>query len=256
MRGVALVEDQVDDGEDGGQPGGQLVARGHLVRQPALADRALGAHEALRDRGLGHEECARDLDRAQPAYQPQREGHAALGGQRRMAAREDQSQPVVGNRLRIDHLGLPRRAERDLVGDRAGAGIGAARAAQAIERAPPRRGQEPRARALGRARRGPAHERLRECLLHDLFGHVDVAHEAQHRRDDARVLDAEDLVDVLVHADIVLPALTSARRAARPRSRPRRWAPSSPTPAPPHAKRTPAGRSPPAPPSSRRRGRR
>ena len=70
VRSVALVEDQVDDGEHGGQARGQLGALGHLVRQAAVADRALGAHEPLGDRGLGHEEGARDLRRREAADEP------------------------------------------------------------------------------------------------------------------------------------------------------------------------------------------
>ena len=268
------------------------IARAFLVAERTIAQRLVRAKRTIRERGLTYEVPAGDeLAARLPAvlsvvYLIFNEGYAAhtgdalvrddlcteairLGG---MLAELIPGEPEVLGLLALMELQASRvgaRADADgnlvLLADQDRARWDRARIARAlscldaagpIERAPPRRGQEPRARALGRARRGPARERLRECLLHDLFGHVDVAHEAQHRRDDARVLDAEDLVDVLVHAAIVLPALTSARRAARPRSRPRRRAPSLPTPAPPRARRTPAGRSRPAPPSSPRTGRR
>jgi hypothetical protein len=92
---VPLVEDQVEDGQD--RP--QAIREIGLARDPigdaGVADLALRADDALRHRGLGYQERSGDLRRAQPAQQPQRE--CDLGGlaQRRMAAREDQPQPVV-----------------------------------------------------------------------------------------------------------------------------------------------------------------
>ncbi len=42
-------------------------------------------------------------------------------------------------------------------------------------------------------------ERLLECLLNDLFGRVDVAHDAKHGRDHARPLETERLGDARVN---------------------------------------------------------
>ena len=50
---VALVEDQVDDGEHRGEPVGQQVVGRHAERDPGGLDLALGAHEPLRHRRLG-----------------------------------------------------------------------------------------------------------------------------------------------------------------------------------------------------------
>ena len=73
-RRVALVVDQVGDGQHGAQPVGQLSVIGHAVGDVGVADLALGAHEALGHRRLRHQEGAGDLARLQTADQAQREG--------------------------------------------------------------------------------------------------------------------------------------------------------------------------------------
>ena len=95
--GVALVEDEVDDGEHAGEAVGQLVVGRHAVGDAGVGDLALGAHEALGHRRLGDEERARDLGRRQAAERAQGQRHARLDGERRVAAGEDQAQPVVGD---------------------------------------------------------------------------------------------------------------------------------------------------------------
>ena len=52
-RRVALVEDQVDDAEHGGEAVGQLVRRRHPVRDPGRADLVLRAHQPLGHRRRG-----------------------------------------------------------------------------------------------------------------------------------------------------------------------------------------------------------
>ena len=117
-----------------------------------------------------------------------------------MAAREDQPEPVVGNRLGVHRLrAAVHRAQLRLVGERVAAGRGPPRTAQAVERAAPRRGQEPGARALGQAIGGPARHRLLEGGLGNLLRRVDVAHDPEHGGDEARVLEAEDLGHARTH---------------------------------------------------------
>ena len=65
----------------------------------AVADLALGAHQALGERRLRHQEGTRDLGRAQPAQKAQRQGNLRVRREGRMAAGEDQAQPVVLDRL-------------------------------------------------------------------------------------------------------------------------------------------------------------
>ena len=200
MGRIALVEDEIDHREHGGQARGQIVPLGHLVGQAAIADRPLRAHEPLGDRRLGHEERAGDLPRRETADQAQGERDAAVGGEARMAAREDQPEPVVGNRLGVHRLrAAVHRAQLRLVGKRVAAGRGPPCTAQTVERAAPRRGQEPGARALGQAIGGPARHRLLEGGLGNLFRRVDVAHDPEHGGDEARVLEAEDLGHARTH---------------------------------------------------------
>ena len=78
-RGVALVEDQVNDFQHRRQPRRQLVAARHLERHLRLGERALGADDALRDRRLGDQERSRDLVGRQAAEQSQRQRDARVG---------------------------------------------------------------------------------------------------------------------------------------------------------------------------------
>ncbi len=93
--GVTLVEHQVDDCEDGGEPLREKVVRRNPSRYPSVADLALGAHQSLRQGRLRHQEHSRDLGRGQAAKGPKGQCHTGLDVQRRKAAREDEPQPVV-----------------------------------------------------------------------------------------------------------------------------------------------------------------
>ena len=92
---VTLVVDQVQHRQHGVHAGRQLGVGGHPVRDVGVADLLLGPHDALGHRRLGHEEGVGDLGRLEPAEQAQRERDLGRRGQRRVAAREDQAQPVV-----------------------------------------------------------------------------------------------------------------------------------------------------------------
>ena len=94
---VALVEHEVDHVEHRGEAQVELRAARHLERHVRLRQRPLGADDALGDGRLGDEKRARDLVGGEPAEQAQRQGDARLGGQHRMAGREDQPQQVVAD---------------------------------------------------------------------------------------------------------------------------------------------------------------
>ena len=94
---VALVEDEVDDGEHRPQPVGQLGVDGHAVGDVGGPDLVLGPHEPLGHRRLGDEEGPGDLGGLQPGDQPQRQRHLGAGGQGGVAAGEDQAELVVGH---------------------------------------------------------------------------------------------------------------------------------------------------------------
>ncbi len=70
------------------EPIGQEVVRRHAVGNPCGADLPLRADESLRQRLLGDEERARDLDRREPADEPQSQPYLRFAPQRGMAARE------------------------------------------------------------------------------------------------------------------------------------------------------------------------
>jgi hypothetical protein len=77
-RGIPLVEDQVDDLEDGCETTGQFALRGDLERDLLVREYPLGTHDPLRDRGLGDQERPGDLMRGQPADHAQRERRPRL----------------------------------------------------------------------------------------------------------------------------------------------------------------------------------
>jgi hypothetical protein len=101
---VALVEDQVHDREHRREAVGQQVRRRDAERDPGVADLALRAYEPLGHRRLGHEERARDLLRGQPAERAQRQRDLCVERERRMAAREQQLEPLVGDRRLEVHV--------------------------------------------------------------------------------------------------------------------------------------------------------
>ena len=95
---VALVEDQVDDCQNGVEAVRKQVGRRHAKRDPGGLDLALGPHEPLGHGLLGNEEGAGDLLGPQPAQRPQRECDLRLERQRRVAAGEQQLEPLIGDR--------------------------------------------------------------------------------------------------------------------------------------------------------------
>ena len=94
-RGVPLIEDEIHDGEHGPEPCGQLLLRWHAVGDAGVADLAFRTHQPLRHGRFRHEKRAGNLGGRQSTEQAQRERHLCLGGKRRVAAGEDESQAVV-----------------------------------------------------------------------------------------------------------------------------------------------------------------
>ena len=127
---------------------------------PAAADLPLRAHEPLGHRRLGDEERAGDLLRRQAAERAQRQRDLRLARECGMAAREDQAQPFVGNRLVLLAVCGPARAPRAApscagASARAGSGRspGCARSSAATRRGC--RGRPRAASARARLRRPP-----------------------------------------------------------------------------------------------------
>src|SRR5579872_2362005 len=94
-RQVALVEDEEQDGEHGGDPGRQIRRGRHPVGDASRLDLGLRAGDPLPHGGLLHQEGTRDLGHGQAADHAQRQGHAGLRRERRVTAGEDQPEPLV-----------------------------------------------------------------------------------------------------------------------------------------------------------------
>ena len=94
---VALVEDQVDDGQHGPEPVREVGLVRDPVGDPGVADLALGPDQPLGHGRLGHQEGAGDLGGGEPAQQPQGQRHLGPGAEGGVAAGEDQPQPVVAH---------------------------------------------------------------------------------------------------------------------------------------------------------------
>ena len=183
-RGVALVEDQVEHREHGGEPVRERVGRRLGERDARHADLVLRAHQPLRHGRLGEQQRAGDLGHGQAADQPQRQRDLGLERQRRVAAGEDEAEPLVGDhRLvlagQVAHRVLElAREQRLLVAQRR-------LAPQPVDRAALGRGEDPRGRGGRHAVARPAVQRDGVRVLHGLLGAVDVpaerAREDRHR---------------------------------------------------------------------------
>ena len=158
---------------------------------PGRLDLALGADEPLRHRRLGDQEGARDLLGVEAAERAQRQRHLRLGRQRRVAAGEDQLEPLVGERASPSSSSST--ASRHLEQLRLGGER--AVAADPVDRAVAGGGDQPGARVRRRAVAGPALGGGRERLLGGLLGEVEVAEEADQGGQDAAPLLAEDPLD-------------------------------------------------------------
>ena len=197
-RRVALVENQVDDFEHRGEPHVELGPARHFVGDLLVGQRALGADDALLDGGLGGQKRARDLFGREAGQQLQRQRHARLGRQHRVARREDQPQQVIA------HIVIQRRVEirrgvllarLHLVADLLVLVIDQLVAAEVIDAAALGDRHQPRAGIARDAFGRPLLERRDQRILREIFGEADVARHARQRGDQLRRLDLPDRVD-------------------------------------------------------------
>jgi hypothetical protein len=108
-RAVALVEQQVQHGQDPGRALREQARGRHPVRDRRVADLALGADDPLRHRRLGHQQRPGDLGRGQPGQRPQRKRDPRLKRQRRVAAGEDEPEPVIADAIAAGLRQVPAR---------------------------------------------------------------------------------------------------------------------------------------------------
>ena len=108
-RGIPFIEDQIDDVQDGVEPRGQLLARGHLIRDAGVANLRLRPDDALSDGWRVHEKRPPNFLRRQRAHFAERQRDLRVQRQRGMAAREDQPQPIVFEGV-VGFVGFGRRS--------------------------------------------------------------------------------------------------------------------------------------------------
>ncbi len=213
-RRVALVEHEVEDGEDRAQTLGEEVVGRNPERNARSADLALCAHQPLCHRRLGDEERARDLPRGQTSDLAQCQRDAALRCQRRVAAREHEREPLVGNRA---HVVLLRRKLLEPA-DELCLALEDLLAADAVDGAVARGRDDPGAGRLREPFAGPTLESSRECVLHGVLGKLEIAEDAREDADGAPPFLAEDTLDLQLHAAVI--AESDGSRSPRPRPPP------------------------------------
>ena len=163
---------------------GELGRLGHLIGQAGVADLGLGAHDALGERGSAGEEGAGDLLGGEPAHFAERQRDLRVGRERRMAAGEDEPEPVVLDRLivRSHHLlGL----SREPLGDLVARGIEAGIPADAVDRLEAAGGHQPRPRVPWHAVARPLLGGSDEGVVERFLGALEIAEKADQRRENA-----------------------------------------------------------------------
>ena len=195
---VALVEHEVEDAEDRVEPLGQEVVGRDAVGDRRVADLPLRPHEPLGERDFGDEEGPGDLGGGEPAERPQGEGDLGLHRESRMAAGEDEAESVVDDRTHLVRPSFPRHdvgLDGRLAGEQGPLLLEAARPSEPIDRPVASSGRDPGARVVGHTMTRPALEGDDERLLDRLLGEVEVAEDADERRDRPARFLAEQAVD-------------------------------------------------------------
>ena len=205
---VALIEHEVQNREHPVHAGHQLGALGHSVRDVRFHDLPFGAHDSLGHRRLGDEKRGRDLLGGESRDCAQRERHLRFLGKGRMAAREDQAQPVV----RFGRFSRHRRTLQECDFLRV-----ALVAAQQVDGAAPRRRHQPRAGVVRDSLGRPILQRRDQAVLDDLLRDVEVADEAHHRAGELRGLFAEHCRECRIGGFPCLGQALIVPQRARPR---------------------------------------
>ncbi len=171
-RAVAGIEDEIDGGEHGAEPLRQQMLRRHAEGNARVADLPFRTDQPLRERRLRDDERARDLGRRQAAHQAEGQRDLRIGCERRMAAREDQLESLVGNhcvlvagKLLDPSEQLRLACERLLAPD-------------PVDRAVARRRHDPGAGVRRHAVTRPALGSDEERVLHRVLGEIEIAENA------------------------------------------------------------------------------
>ena len=210
---VALVEDQVDDGEHRRETFGQQVPGRNAEWDPGDLDLRLRARQAALHRLGRDDERPRDLLGAQATERAQRERYLGVDVERRMTAGEQQLEPFIGDHrvFGLVHNALLGDEQRRLGGE-------AALATDAIDRAVAPGADEPGDRVGRLAVARPPFGRDRKRLLGGLLGEIEVTEEADQRGEDSSPLVAEDALDQGRGSTIGRTSTEPPRRTAGMRS--------------------------------------
>ncbi len=147
---------------------------------PGVLDLRPRPHQPLLHRRLGDQERPGDLGRRQPAQRPQGERHPRRHRQGRVAAGEDQPQPLVGDVLGVDRRDLVARVGVGQVELRALGGTTPHPVAGPVAR----HGGQPGERRVRHPVALPRDDRRGVRLLGALLGQVPVAAPADQARDE------------------------------------------------------------------------
>ena len=183
---VSFVEDQVDDVEDRVESPRQLGAGRYLIRNSGVANLRLGPDDALGDGAGSGQIRVRDFLGRQAAHFAERERDLRIGGQRRVAAGENEPQAVVFERVIVDDDGIDRGLE--MPGELRDRCVESRAPAQHVDRFEAAGRNEPRERVGGQPVARPPLDRRRERFVQRLFRQVEITDQANQRgKDTARV---------------------------------------------------------------------
>jgi hypothetical protein len=195
---VALVEKEVERGEDAVEAIGEIGAFGEFEGDIRFADTVLGARELFFDGGFVSEEGARDFAGAEAAEHLEREDDLGVGGNVGVAADEHEPKRVVADDVialavgrRVgDELFEVRDDGRFLVGGHAAVAEGVAGEVDGDAR-------DPGGRIGGEAADGPGAEGAQEGFLRDVLDEREVlrAEEPHQRAVEAAGFVAEEVLD-------------------------------------------------------------
>ena len=199
-RRVPFVEDEIEDSKHRRQPSNALFATRYLERHLLRGERALGPDDALGDGGLRDEERPGNFVRRQAAEQPQRERDLRLGREHWVAGDEDEPEQIVADTIRplVDRrleIGNGLLFAGELAADLFVLALEPFGPAPVVDGPVLRRGHEPGARVARNARRRPLLERRDECVLGQILGNADVAHNPRKPSNEPRRFDSPDRIN-------------------------------------------------------------
>src|SRR5205085_1669927 len=158
-----------------------------------VADLVLRPHDSLRQRWRRRQEGTRNLLCRQPTYLAQRERHLRILRERRVAAGEDEAQPII-----LDRLALGRLLGRERLGVLLFQRIEARASANGVDRLEAAGRDQPGARIVGQPLRRPLLERGAKRFVQRFLGEVEVTEQPHQRREHAARLRTVNRLDLRI----------------------------------------------------------